>query len=34
MLPPALGEHILLLGSEDREFLDFGEIAVEAGFPA
>jgi hypothetical protein len=29
MLAPALCEHELLLGGEDREFLDFGQIAVE-----
>jgi 23S rRNA pseudouridine1911/1915/1917 synthase len=34
MLAPALGEHIFFLGREDREFLDFREIAVEPGLSA
>src|ERR1044072_3080245 len=34
MLGPALGQHIFLLGGEDREFLDLGEIAVETRLAA
>src|SRR3546814_7549286 len=32
MLGPALGQHIFLLGGEDGEFLDLGQIAIEARF--
>src|SRR3546814_6640810 len=28
--PP--GEHIFLLGRQEREFADFGQVAVQAGF--
>ncbi len=34
MLAPALGQHEFLLGGEDREFLDFGKVAVESALPA
>jgi len=34
MLAPAVGEHVLFLRREDREFLDLGEIAVESGLAA
>src|SRR3546814_6515466 len=34
MLLKAFGEHIFLFGLQDREFLDLGEIAVEARLAA
>ncbi len=34
MFLETLGEHELLLGREQREFANFGQVAVEAGFAA